>query len=125
MPDEAIQIHGLSFLQVIHGRCINYFQPTVFCGGAEQTVTELIFIPGQLCLPNHTSPFIHMLRKSRLSHAPDVNRVPRITGTIIKNIHFPSCERKKNLFPITDLAAEALHKQNIVYKVSCFHKNGS
>lgn len=45
MPDEAIQIQGLSFLQVFHGRCINYFQHTVFCAEREQTLTKLTFVP--------------------------------------------------------------------------------
>lgn len=89
MPDEAIQIQGLSLLQVFHGRCINYFQHTVFCAEREQTLIKPTFVPGQLPLPHRTSPLVCALWKQGLSYVPDVHRAPRITVTTIKTVLLP------------------------------------
>lgn len=124
MPDEATQIQGPSFFQVFRGRWINDFQHTVFCGGREQTLTELTFVPGQLPLPSQDSSICLCTVKSGAIWCSRHAQSTQDKRYYNKNSTFSLMwEEEKSLFPIIDLA-KALCKQNILYKLCCFHQNG-
>lgn len=90
-PDGTTQSWGLSFSQVFRARCISDFQHMVFCGGKEQALTELTFVPDQLPLHHLTFPYV--LWKQGLPYVPGIQTVCRVTKK--STLFFPSCEKNE------------------------------